>query len=234
VFIVKSNAIKEWYQQVIKPYLEDAQSSIKSSKYTWPLTILLLVAAGGIVGYRGYSWWIRQREQTAQKAFSECLGEYHQALYGQGGSWSNVAMLFNIGYENNSSSKLAPYFLVFYADALLRQGKKDEGLIKFDEAIKMIPADSPLLYLYKTKQALVQLDSEEKETGLAVLKELAVDEKNIYRDEAMYYHGLYYWDADNMHEAKTIWQQLADEFKQEKYGASPWASLAKDKLDQIP
>ncbi len=160
---MKSNAIKEWYQQVIKPYLEDTQSSVKSSKYTLPLTILLLIAVGGFAGYRGYSWWIRQREQTAQKAFSECLAEYHQALYGQGGLWSNVSMLFNIGYENNSSSKLAPYFLVFYADALFKQGKKDEGLIKLDEAIKMIPADSPLLYLYKTKQALLQIGSAEKE-----------------------------------------------------------------------
>jgi len=139
-----------------------------------------------------------------------------------------------IGCEQHKSSALAPYFLVFYADALFKDGQKEEALEKLDRAVQTLPKGSPLLSLYKTKQALIHLDdSWTQEAGLQELKALADDEGNSNRDMALYYLGLYYWTQDKVNDAQMIWQQLVDAFKHEKFGASPWAARAKTKLETI-
>jgi len=230
------NSIKKWYQVVIEPYIKDTRTSIQSYRYGRETTVLLAIVLLAFAGFWGYRWWHRQRESAAQKSFSECLYAYQEASQGKDESWSNVAMLFNLGYEQHQSSSLAPYFLVFHADALLKQGKREDALSKLDEAIKKLPADSPVLSLYKTKLALVQLDDEDKavsEAGCVALKALAENKENEDRDMALYYIGLYYWTQNNIKEAQAIWQQLVDAFKHEKIGASPWAILARTKLEQI-
>ncbi|TET06952.1 tetratricopeptide repeat protein [Candidatus Dependentiae bacterium] len=237
VFIVKYDLIKKWYRVVIEPYIKEIQSSIWSYRYSRQITIILMLILLGATGFWCYRWWQRQQEAITQKALSECLYAYQAAFQDKDESWANVTMLFNVGYEQHSSSSLAPYFLIFYADALFKQGKRNEALEKFDEAIKIVPSDSPLLFLYKTKRALIQMDDEEhtgRDEGLQELKLLAENEENKNRDMALYYLGLYYWAQDNVKEAQAIWQKLVNDFfTHEKIGSSPWAVLARTKLEQI-
>jgi len=231
------NSIKKWYQVVIEPYIRDTKESVQSYKYSRPLSIALMLALFVMAGFWGYRWWHRSREAAAQKALGECLYAYQEALQGKDElAWGNVAMLFNVGYEQHSSSALAPYFMMFYADSLLRKSDRAEAIAKMEEAINAAPADSPFINLFKTKLALVKVDddiSAISQEGLQLLKTLADDVDNTSRDMALYYLGLYYWTQDNLNEAKMIWQQLVDAFKHEKIGASPWASLAHTKLEQI-
>jgi len=237
-----NNSIKKWYRVVIEPYIKDVKESLQSYRYGREIAVLFMVVLLGMAGFWGYRRWHSQREATAQKAFGECIYAYQLAMQGKGDftsdelSWGEVAMMFNFGYEQHSSSSLAPYFLVFYADALLRKGDRGGALSKLDEAIKALPADSPFLNLYKTKQALLKLDDdiqEIKEEGLQELEVLADNVDNKNRDMALYYFGLYYWSDNKTKEAQAIWQQLVGAFKHEKVGASPWASLASTKLEQI-
>lgn len=231
---MKFDSLKQWYEEIIKPYLKDATSSMTSFKYSREVTIALTIIVAGLAGWWGYQWWNQQREVAAQKTFSECLYAYQEALQGKDESWSNAATLLGIGYEQHKSSVLAPYFLMFYADALLKDGQKEEALEKYDRAIKDLPKNSPLHFLYKTKLALIHLDdSWTKEAGLQELKDLAEDQGNSNRDMALYYLGLYYWTQDKLDDAKMIWQQLVETFKHEKIGASPWAAQAKSKLETI-
>jgi hypothetical protein len=236
LFIVKYDLIQKWYRVVIQPYIKEIQISIQSYRYFRQITIVLMLFLLGTIGFWSYRWWQRQQESTTQKALGECMYAYQAALQDKDESWSNVAMLFNVGYEQHSSSSLAPYFLIFYADALLKQGKRYEALEKLDEAIKTVPPDSPLLFLYKTKQALIKMDDEGavRDEGLQELKLLAENEENKNRDMALYYLGLYYWAQDNVKEAQVIWQKLVNDFlTHEKIGSSPWAVLANTKLEQI-
>jgi len=231
---MKFDSLKQWYEEVLKPYLKDMTSSMTSFKYSREVTIVLTIAVAGLAGWWGYKWWNQQREAVAQKSFSACLQSYQEALQGKDESWSNAAMLLGIGCEQHKSSALAPYFLVFYADALFKDGQKEEALEKLDRAVQTLPKGSPLLSLYKTKQALIHLDdSWTQEAGLQELKALADDEENGNRDMALYYLGLYYWTQDKLNDAQMIWQQLVDAFKHEKFGVSPWAARAKTKLETI-
>jgi len=231
------NSIKKWYSVVVEPFYRDTKESVQSYRYSRHVSIVLLFAAIAVSAFWGYRWWHRQREEGAQKALSEGIYAYQEALQGKDDfAWGNVAMLFNVGHEQHSSSSLAPFFIMFNADALLRQGNRAEAIVKFEEAIKTLPKDSAFLNLYKTKLALVRLDDETSdisEQGLKELNELANNAENSNRDMALYYVGLYYWSQNNIDDAKVVWQKLVDTFKDEKIGASPWVGHAREKLDQI-
>ena len=95
---------------------------------------------------------------------------------------------------------------------------------------------SPILPLYQTEQALIQLDmpnDDIRNRGLQSLKTLASDQTNIYRDTAQFYLGRYYWAIDDIESAQNIWQQLIDEQHDEKMAPSPWVQFIQDKLNLL-
>jgi len=142
----------------------------KLAKDTIIMAVLLGVAVGGFYLYKYYT---HSKEATAQKVLSECLEEYERAAGGMG-SWYDVEVALEMGYEQNSGSNLAPYFLAYKADAMLEQDKKKEALEVMKEALeKMLPTDD-LYGVYNLKFALIKLDSDtEKQEGLALLQEIA-------------------------------------------------------------
>jgi tetratricopeptide (TPR) repeat protein len=230
------DSMKKWYEVVIKPYIKDVRESAKSYKYSREITIVFMIGLFISAGIWGYKWWSFKREADAQKSLSECIYAYQEALQGKDESWPTVSMMLTIGYERHRSSSLAPYFLVFDSDTLLKQGRQEEAICRLDEAIKALPTDSQLGDLYKTKLSLIKMDSEDqivREEGLKELNELAYNEKNDNRDMALYYLGLYHWSRDDLKEAQAVWQPLIEIFKKEKLGASPWAEMASTKLEQI-
>lgn len=191
--------------------------------------LVALIATGGFWGYKKY---VMHREQAAQKVFADCMHEYTMVLAGNG-TWENVEELSRVGYEDHKNSNLAPYFLALQADALLAQNKQEEAAKIFDTLLTSLPKKSPLYSLYATKRALINIDRGESAgaatMGLEQLKALADDTKNLQRDVALYYLGLYYWSENSIQEAQKAWQELID-MQQDQKVPSPWAARAREKM----
>ena len=129
-----------------------------------------------------------------------------------------------------------PYYLSFQADGLLKQGKKNEAIGVMDEMIQHMPVSSPLLPLFKTKRALIKLDSDDEaiqQEAVQELEVLAKDSDNQFQDLAQFYLGRYYWSNDQIVEAKQVWQQLVDEQRKQRLAPSPWAEEVKNVVETI-
>lgn len=180
-----------------------------------------------------YKWWSAKKERDAQYDFSILMTEYETMSQEKNPEWENLLKKFEKNYEKHSGSSLLPYYLNYKVKILLHQDKKDEALALLDKVVADI-AHSPLLSLYQMERALLQLDSEQPEvktTGLNTLIHLAHDTHNAYRDSAQFYLGRYYWAMNDLDAARTIWQQLVDEQRDEKLAPSPWVYYVQDKLN---
>lgn len=185
------------------------------------------------------AWWIYaqfagQKDKEAQKTLASCIELYDQAIGATETSvpWSTVETACKRAYDEYSNSKLAPYFLAYQAEALVKQNKDDEAITVMTQMIQSMPKNSPLYYVYSTKLALMQIDSNQTAVhaqGLKQLEELAADTKNKQRDEALYYVGLYYWQLNDQVKAKESWQTLA-ELASRPEEASPWMQLVSERL----
>lgn len=205
-------------------------------KYTKEVTIVFLAVAviiGGLVGYR---WYHSNQEKAAQLLFSEGIELYQQAVTGTI-QWTQVDLFFNLGYERHKNCALAPFFLAFRAEALAQQKKNDDAIKVLAQAVDQMNPAQPFKTFYQTKLALLQIDSTDTNTqqaGLSGLKTLADDTKNQSRDVAQYFLGLYYWNLNNIEQARVIWQELISSQMAEKHAMSPWAAQAEEKLSQLP
>lgn len=180
-------------------------------------------------GYYGYSWYKSNRERAAQKILAECMQEFASAQVGDE-PWSSVEQLCTLGYQENSDTNSAPYFLLLQADAFAAQDKKDEALIAMNSMLNSLSSSSELYPLFATKRALLMLDMEtQKDAGVEQLKQLANDISNKQRDMAAYYLGLYYWHNHDQEQANKIWHELIA-MKQSDQAQSPWIALAKEKV----
>jgi len=212
--------------------LDAMRSDIKNSSFfanryvqMIMLAILLAVVSGGM--YVGYTFYNSYRNQQAQQELSVCIEEYLRAVSGAGELWPTVEMNCQLGYEHNSSSDLAPYFVSLQVQALLHQNKQEDVPALLDTMMRKLSSSSPLYHLYKTQKALIELDLG-TENGLVSLQALAEDQKNTNRDIALYYLGLYYWSHDQVEQAQKPWKELVEQF-----AASPWSQSVAIKLQQV-
>lgn len=182
----------------------------------------------------GYRWYVVYREREAQAVLADYI---HKAQTTPNASLAAIEQLFQEGAQRESSSHLEPYFLVFQANAMVKEGKLDEAIGVMEKAITHMSKDNILLPLFEGKRALMQMDSavaETQQAGLQKLTELAHNTANPYADMALYFLGHYYWSVNNLEEAKKVWQELIEAQMKEQMGApSPWAQLAHMKLQQI-
>jgi len=223
---------------VIRELLAKGAKNKKAGKLAKEVLIIAVLFGVGFGGFKLYKYYIHNRETTAQKVLSECLEEYERAAGGMG-SWSDVQMAFEMGYEQNSGSTLAPYFLAYKADALYEQDKKNEALETLEQALKNMSPKAELYGLYNVKLAVMKLDHETdivKQEGLKLLEEIAKKD-DAGKAGALYYLGMYYWDKNDAEKAKEYLTQLAAmEIKQEgKIPAtkSQYVVAAKEKLEQL-
>lgn len=190
------------------------------------------IIAGASAGYVGYRWHVVNRERDAQKAFAESLQLYRTA-FEKPELWSEVALAFEQGRMQHASSLLAPYFRAYQADALSYQNKTEEALTAVQDAVASLSTSSPLYYLYATKQALMKMDSAQKElaqAGLQELEALSQNSSNKQRDMALYYLGAYHQAHNNAAQARQVWQDLVTGFASQAEASSPWAALAQEQL----
>jgi predicted negative regulator of RcsB-dependent stress response len=216
-----------WYQKV----LGSAKQRALYTKYASIACGVALVATGLFYGYR---WYVVYREREAQAVLSDYI---HKAQSGSEASLAAIETLFQEGAQKQSGSYLEPYFLVFQANALIKEGKLDDAIAVMEKAIADMSKNNLLLPLFETKRALMQLDSgveATKQAGFQKLTELAHNVNNPYADMALFFLGNYYWSADKLDDAKQVWQELIEaQRKQEIVASSPWAQLAHSKLQQI-
>lgn len=215
---------------------ENIPSSHSITHHGRIIGISLIIAGGLGGGYLGYRWYVSNRERAAQALFATYEQDYFLAS-GAGSSeeWKRVSSLFEHGYSAHSNSNLAPYFLLFQADAQLKQGDTALALQTLDSAIQLASA-SPLVSLMKMKRALITLDSADeavRQQGLDLLIELARNKESRFNDAALFYLGRYYWEINKPEEAQKAWQELVDAQIIEKGSPSPWVHEAKTRLKQL-
>jgi len=199
-----------------------------------PFAIVAGLVVCATAGFYGYRWHAAQGEQAAQVVFADCMNQLAQAQEGTE-PWSSVEQFFKMGYEQHSGSKLAPYFLAYQAEALIKQNKLAEAVVVMEKALDTMPKSSPVYGMYATKQALMNIDSNDAalaQKGLEQLQVLAQDTKNLGQDVALYNLGLYYWSKNDLKKAQEVWAGFAALQKEGK-DTSPWAALAEQKLEYL-
>lgn len=228
-FSAFKTVLKALYENSIKP-------AVTSFKYLRELLLALLalvVLGGGFLMYRS---GVQKKEQKAQLALAGCLQEFMR-LDAQPektiDDWLRVQTMCTLGYEDHTGTSLAPYFLLFKADAFMQQGDKQQAYSTMEQALNEMSSGDPLLTLYKIKFALMQLDADDialVAQGVQDLKDLASDSNNANNDMAQYYIGAYYWAQNDTAQARE-WFQKAVAGK--AANASPWVAQAESKLAQL-
>lgn len=186
----------------------------------------------GVAALAGaYYWYGKSLNERAQKAFMESMTEFEQALTQQEGiSWSDVERTLEVGSREFSGSSFGPYFKVFQADAVERQNKHEDAVALVKDAVAKMAPKNPLYDLYRTKLALMLMDSKEAalhNEGAALLKTLAETTTNNYRDMALYYLGLYARVQDDTAAMQAYWSQLVRDFGAD----SVWVALVTAQRD---
>jgi predicted negative regulator of RcsB-dependent stress response len=219
--------LTSWYQRVL---------GNQKQRAVYAQYALIAFGASVIITglFFGYRWYVVYREREAQAVLADYI---YKAQTTPNASLAAMEQLFQEGAQKESSSHLEPYFLVFQANTLVKEGKLDEAIGIMEKAISHMSKDNVLLSLFEVKRALMQMDStiaETQQAGLTKLTELAHNTANQYADMALYFLGHYYWSVNNLEEAKKIWQELIELQSKEQMGApSPWVQLAHMKLQQI-
>jgi len=212
---------------------------------------LAVAISGGIFGYFHYK---RARAQRAYSALVAAL-EYFDApikkdeeakaddfgfldkkeFTTEAEKWKKVDAVFANEYEKNSNSGIAPFFLAYRAEALVKLKDLPKAIEIMRLAISTMPNHKAKSY-YNVKLALMLIDTRSAvaiEEAIKIMKEIGNDDKNIARDMALYFLGECYWYQKKFNEAKNYWNQLLLAYeKQDKY-PSPWIEPAKEKLRLI-
>jgi hypothetical protein len=230
-------------QEMVRQWLQE----LKEFNYsTWLSTVLVMVLFV-LGGFNLRKWYVASREQKAQFAMSEAFEEYDRAVLRMVESkesddqvvkqqLEDAHLSFDIVLRNHGSSALSSCAHAFEADIYWYEGKKNEAIHAMDSAIKGA-LKSPLFYEWKTKSALMKLDADRQEEGIAELTALAADPKNATADRAAFELGYYYWCNKDEARAREAWQLLEkfsgstdDAFRRT---ASPYLGIAQMKMSTI-
>lgn len=201
-------------------------------------TALIALALCGVGLFYIYKWHNIKIQQSAQKAFSEAMDTYKQALSleltkkddskSTETIWDEVELAFKTGYAQNKSSTLAPFFLVYQSVAQQKLGKEEESFNTLNQAVDQLPKNSPYSYLYKIKQSLIEIDKKDEQKGVSNLVELTNDKNNIFKDMSAFYLAEYYLSKNDSQKAKEYYAIAAQTDKE-----SSWSKLAKLKLEKF-
>src|SRR5436190_3616348 len=117
-----------------------------------------IVGLGILVGvsFLGYRWYRVSRAQAAQKRLSEVIEQYTQkvaavnkqagdlnnnaeALQGNSQEWPIIANLFGDAAKEYADTTLAPFFLAYQAEVLLKEGNLAEAYQIMDQVLSQLP-----------------------------------------------------------------------------------------------
>ena len=222
------------------------RDEVLSYRYGKEVVLLVLVAGVSFGGYQGYAWHRSNQEKNAQYAMAEAIEELDKANYYLLDPKSqniplaeqylkDAQLAFDVMNGTYSSSKLYPYACAFQADIALRQGDVSSALQLLDTALSKMSVKDKLYGMLQIKKALVLIDTNNAETGIASLEKYAFDKKNPHADTAAFYLGYYYFVNNNKNDAIRVWSELVQSMKafDKKSEKSPWLLLVEDKLEQL-
>ncbi len=201
-------------------------------------TVLLVsgIVLGVVIGGGVYWHLARTKQQElAQATLSEVLNETIRAQQNIE-LWPEIEVAARTGYQQYSSTSLAPYFLAVQADALIEQNKNSEALALMSESLAQLSQTSPLYFIYATKQARVMLDSEDekiKAEGLEQLISLSKNNNNLQKDETLYYLGSYYMNGGEKEKAVVAFNEIIEITKNQTDYPSPWMRLAQEAVREL-
>jgi hypothetical protein len=192
--------------------------------------LTILVACATILF--GYQLWVVRREKAAQRDFGPLIAQYNMATQEKNPEWTELLKKFEKNYKKHYRSSLLPYYMEFKVSILLQQDKKEEAREVLNGIIAdlSIPVMAPLLKMESALIALDLADAEVQKEGEEMLKKLAYDPMNKFRDTALFYLGRYYWSINQISAARDVWQQLVDEQRDEKIAPSPWVEHVENYL----
>jgi predicted negative regulator of RcsB-dependent stress response len=227
------NTIQEWFDALRgKPKPEHPLI-----RYGTPIAFTLLAIVALCAAYFSYRWYVNIQEQAAQYACSQLIDEYMELQKQESPDYGPLIEKCAAAYERYKRSSVAPYIVSFQVDALLKAKRHEDAVTVMDRLVMNLPNDMNTTALFKTKHALLLLDSEnepQKEDGLKLLTVLADDLDNPHRDYALYHLGLYYWTRNELVQARTAWQELTEAQEVELQAPSPWVEVVAEKLATIP
>lgn len=220
------NSISDWCNALYG----SKKGAVHNTTIVLVVVAVLVALAGG--GFYGYRWYRSSQEEVAQRIFSQNVQEYERvAQEGKTEDWASVETLFKIGYGQYSHSTFAPFFLLYQAEAMIKQDKNEQAREVLTKAVDTMSRSSDLYPLFEIKIALMNMDAHAPE-AVAQLKILAAQTSH-FSDAAAYYLGQYYWINNDEKQAREVWQKMIDVTKTDKkLGQSPWASLAQATLAQ--
>jgi tetratricopeptide (TPR) repeat protein len=200
----------------------------------------VLIITGVVVGLSiggGVYWYMARTKQQelAQATLSEVLNETIRAQQ-NAELWPEIEVAARTGYQQYSSTSLAPYFLAVQADALIQQNKNSEALVLMNESLSKLSQSSPLYFLYATKQARVMLDSEDEQVktqGLEQLISLSKNNNNLQKDETLYYLGSHYLNNGENAKAINAFNEIIELTKNQTDYPSPWTRLAQEAVREL-
>lgn len=231
--------------------VDDVFKKIKENQGLLLVVLGLIVAMVG--GIYGYSYYKKNREESAYRALTLAL-EYFDAPVKKDGEkaedmsflgskdfktsdekWEKVEAVFKKEYEAHKSSGIAALFLAYQSQALVELKKIDDAITVLRAAINTMKSQ-PVKDYYEIKLALMLVDKGDAtllKEGLDILTQKANKESNVAHDMALYHLGQYYWYEKKYEEARNYWNQLVLKYDKQDRTASPWVTAAKEKLGLI-
>jgi len=203
-------------------------------KYQNSIITLAVVICLGVMGWFGYSWYKKNGEQKAHRAFVESVQDYTtmEKSPQEESAWHDIEQALAQRAQEHKSSVLAPYFLMYQADALIKEGKREQAIEVMNNGLAKISKKLPLYYLYALKKSLVKIDSAQeivRNEGLQELDELSANSENPLQDMALYYKGYNAFAAGDIARAQQTWVQLFAPVHKD----SLWAQLAQARLQGL-
>ena len=220
VFSNMYQSVRQYKDEISKPHAR-----------AFMLVVGLVVVSFG--SFRGYRWYINNREAAAQKTLSEAMQLYNNA-WDTPSTWPDVSSALSVGYDQNSSSYLAPFFQFFQAQALVQQGNQREAIALMDKVLKRLPDSSSFFSFYQTKHALMKLDVDDqaiRASGLKQLEQQANNKNSGARAVALFHLGYYYWHTHDSEKARNAWKKLIA--LQQGQPPSPFMTLVQEKMRQL-
>jgi len=228
---MKKNYIKAVFHETAALAGTDLKKYMSFAYIRYIVSILGIACISAVTWY-GYSWYTMRRDEKASMALNTIIAEYAKAAEDTTADMGPLLHLFHEGYTAHASSSVAPFFLIYQSEILLKQGNRQEAIAVIQKAIDGL-GSLPVSYPYKTKHALMMLESADadvQQQGLGALIALAREPKNLYSDSALYFLGRYYMMRDQKEEAKMMWQELVELYEEDSAHASPWAVRALQSL----
>src|SRR5205807_5130021 len=118
-------------------------------KRTWRIVQALAVAGLLAVFCMAYRWHRVRSEREAQREFAGCLREYTNTLAAQTGhqNWNMIVGLFELGAQKYNNTSLAPFFMAYQAQALIKTNKLSEAATIMDGAVSLLSADHDFYFI---------------------------------------------------------------------------------------